>query len=86
MQYVKSTRLHQARLLMVRDDLTAEAAGHAVGYVSPSQFNPLLLLPRTSQHIQAERFAVCGRATVAGPHLNRIAEPDAMVYAIYRPA
>ena len=26
MQYVKSTRLHQARLLMVRQDLTAEAA------------------------------------------------------------
>lgn len=39
MQYVKSTRLHQARLLMVRNDLTAEAAGHAVGYASPSQFN-----------------------------------------------
>ncbi|WP_218042702.1 AraC family transcriptional regulator [Steroidobacter gossypii] len=38
MQYVKSTRLHQARLLMVRQDLTAEAAGHAVGYTSPSQF------------------------------------------------
>jgi AraC-like DNA-binding protein len=29
MQYVKSTRLHQARLLMVRQDLTAEAAGYA---------------------------------------------------------
>ncbi|VVE03058.1 AraC family transcriptional regulator [Pandoraea horticolens] len=39
MQYVKSTRLHQARLLMVRQGLTAEAASHAVGYVSPSQFN-----------------------------------------------
>lgn len=39
MQYVKSTRLHQARLLMVREDLTAEAAGHAVGYASPSQFS-----------------------------------------------
>lgn len=39
MQYVKSTRLHQARLLMVRKDLTAEAAGHAVGYTSPSQFS-----------------------------------------------
>jgi AraC-like DNA-binding protein len=38
MQYVKSTRLHQARLLMVRQDLTAEAASHAVGYTSPSQF------------------------------------------------
>ncbi|MBN3817361.1 AraC family transcriptional regulator [Paraburkholderia sp. Se-20369] len=39
MQYVKSTRLHQARLLMVRQDLSAEAAGHAVGYTSPSQFS-----------------------------------------------
>ncbi|MGF6484130.1 AraC family transcriptional regulator N-terminal domain-containing protein [Paraburkholderia sp. JPY419] len=39
MQYVKSTRLHQARLLMVRQDMTAEAAGHAVGYASPSQFS-----------------------------------------------
>lgn len=39
MQYVKSTRLHQARLLMVRQDLTAEAAGHAVGYTSTSQFS-----------------------------------------------
>ncbi|WP_144640005.1 AraC family transcriptional regulator [Bordetella genomosp. 13] len=39
MQYVKSTRLHQGRLLMVRRDLTAEAAGYAVGYTSPSQFS-----------------------------------------------
>jgi AraC-like DNA-binding protein len=39
MQYVKSTRLHQGRLLMVRQDLTAEAACHAVGYTSPSQFS-----------------------------------------------
>ncbi|WP_206064249.1 AraC family transcriptional regulator [Oleiagrimonas sp. C23AA] len=39
MQYVKSTRLHQARLLMVRQALTAEAASHAVGYASASQFS-----------------------------------------------
>ena len=39
MQYVKSTRLHQARLLMVRQELTADAASHAVGYTSPSQFS-----------------------------------------------
>lgn len=39
MQYVKSTRLHQARLLMVRQDLTAESASQAVGYTSPSQFS-----------------------------------------------
>lgn len=39
MQYVKSTRLHQARLLMVRQGITAVTASHAVGYESPSQFN-----------------------------------------------
>lgn len=39
MQYVKSTRLHQARLLMVRQGLSADAASHAVGYTSASQFN-----------------------------------------------
>ncbi len=38
-QYVKSTRLHQARLLMVRQGMTAEAACYAVGYSSPSQFS-----------------------------------------------
>lgn len=38
MQYVKSTRLHQARLLMVRQGMTAEAASYAVGYASASQF------------------------------------------------
>lgn len=39
MQYVKSARLHQARLLMVRQSMTAAAACIAVGYESPSQFN-----------------------------------------------
>jgi AraC-like DNA-binding protein len=39
MQYVKSTRLHQARMLMVRQGMTSEAASYAVGYASPSQFN-----------------------------------------------
>ncbi len=39
MQYVKSVRLHQARLLMVRQGMTAAVACHAVGYESPSQFN-----------------------------------------------
>jgi AraC-like DNA-binding protein len=39
MQYLKSTRLHQARLLMVRQGMTAEAASYAVGYASASQFN-----------------------------------------------
>ncbi|WLI75131.1 AraC family transcriptional regulator [Kosakonia sp. H02] len=39
MQYVKSVRLHQARMLMVRQQVTAAAASYAVGYESPSQFN-----------------------------------------------
>jgi len=38
-QYLKSTRLHQARLLMIRRGLTAAAAATAVGYESPSQFS-----------------------------------------------
>jgi AraC-like DNA-binding protein len=39
MQYLKSIRLHQARLLMVREGMTAAAACHAVGFESASQFN-----------------------------------------------
>lgn len=39
MQYVKSVRLHQARMLMVRQQMTAASASFAVGYESPSQFN-----------------------------------------------
>lgn len=38
MQYVKLVRLHQARMLMVRQHVTAAEAGYAVGYESPSQF------------------------------------------------
>ncbi|MEB0040145.1 AraC family transcriptional regulator [Pseudomonas sp. MH10] len=39
MQYLKSTRLHQARLLMLRNDMTAAIAGFSVGYESASQFS-----------------------------------------------
>lgn len=38
-QYIKSTRLHHARLLMIRNGLTAAAAASRVGYESPSQFS-----------------------------------------------
>ncbi|MCD2517070.1 AraC family transcriptional regulator [Massilia sp. G4R7] len=38
MQYLKSTRLHQARLLMVRNDKPAAVAAAEVGYESASQF------------------------------------------------
>jgi AraC-like DNA-binding protein len=39
LQYVKSTRLHQARLLMLRQGMTAAAAAADVGYESASQFS-----------------------------------------------
>jgi AraC-like DNA-binding protein len=39
MRYVQSTRLHQARLLMLRQHATAGAAAAAVGYESASQFS-----------------------------------------------
>jgi AraC-like DNA-binding protein len=63
MQYVKSARLHQARLLMVRQDMTAEAASHAVGYVSPSQFNREFkrlfgLAPAAEKKRMRESFAI----------------------------
>ncbi len=38
-QYLKSTRLHQARLLMARNHMTAATASLAVGYESASQFS-----------------------------------------------
>lgn len=38
-QYIKSVRLHQARLLMIRDHVTAAGAAVRVGYESASQFN-----------------------------------------------
>jgi len=39
MQYLKSTRLHQARLLMLRHHVTAAVASAQVGYESTSQFS-----------------------------------------------
>lgn len=39
MQYLKSVRLHQARLLMAQSGRTAAAAAAEVGYESPSQFS-----------------------------------------------
>jgi AraC-like DNA-binding protein len=39
MQYLKSTRLHQARLLMLRSHMTAATACTQVGYESASQFS-----------------------------------------------
>ena len=39
MQYLKSTRLHQARLLMIRNEISVAAACAKVGYESASQFS-----------------------------------------------
>lgn len=39
LQYVKSVRLHKARLLMVHDGVSASAAAAHVGYESASQFS-----------------------------------------------
>ena len=38
-QYIKSVRLHQARLMMIRDHVTAAGAAARVGYESPTQFS-----------------------------------------------
>lgn len=38
-QYIKAMRLHQARLLMIRNGLTAATASERVGYESSSQFS-----------------------------------------------
>ncbi|TAA25737.1 AraC family transcriptional regulator [Pseudoxanthomonas winnipegensis] len=70
MQYLKSTRLHQARLLMVREGMTAAAACHAVGYESPSQFNREFkrlfgLTPAREVQRMRDSFAVPPKQAVA---------------------
>jgi AraC-like DNA-binding protein len=39
LQYLKTIRLHQARLLMVHEGINASVAAQRVGYESPSQFS-----------------------------------------------
>jgi AraC-like DNA-binding protein len=39
LQYLKTIRLHKARMLMVQDSLGASVAAERVGYESPSQFS-----------------------------------------------
>ncbi len=39
LQYLKSVRLHTARMLMLREGISAAAASSRVGYESPSQFS-----------------------------------------------
>jgi AraC-like DNA-binding protein len=39
MQYVKAMRLHEARLMVARQDMTIAEVALSVGYVSPAQFS-----------------------------------------------
>jgi len=39
LQYIKSIRLHKARMLMVQEGIQASVAARQVGYESPSQFS-----------------------------------------------
>jgi AraC-like DNA-binding protein len=39
LQYLKTYRLHKARMLMIHDGMKASAAAMRVGYESPSQFS-----------------------------------------------
>jgi AraC-like DNA-binding protein len=39
LQYLKSYRLHKARMMMIHDGMKASAAAIRVGYESPSQFS-----------------------------------------------
>jgi AraC-like DNA-binding protein len=38
LQYIKQTRLHKARALLVDEEITAQEAARRVGYASASQF------------------------------------------------
>jgi AraC-like DNA-binding protein len=55
-QYLKTTRLHKARLLMVQDGMNAATACHRVGYESSSQFSREFkrFFGRTPAHEAAE--------------------------------
>ncbi|ALD93211.1 AraC family transcriptional regulator [Cupriavidus gilardii CR3] len=39
LQYIKATRLHKARMLMIQQGINASVAASQVGYESPSQFS-----------------------------------------------
>ena len=39
LQYIKATRLHKARMLMIQQGMNASVAASQVGYESPSQFS-----------------------------------------------
>jgi AraC-like DNA-binding protein len=39
LQYIKTVKLHKARLLMIQDGLNVSEAAYKIGYESPAQFN-----------------------------------------------
>lgn len=69
-QYVKATRLHRARLLMVQDGTSAAHAAAQVGYESPSQFSREFkrFFGRTPQEEAASmKSAMAAAPVVPGP-------------------
>lgn len=69
-QYVKATRLHRARLLMVQDGTSAALAASLVGYESASQFSREFkrFFGRTPQEEAAQmKSAMAAAPAVPGP-------------------
>jgi len=71
-QYLKTTRLHQARLIMARHQVTAAHASAQVGYESPSQFSR-----------EFKRMFGRGPAEEAARMREAFARPDPSPHALY---
>lgn len=71
-QYLKTTRLHQARLIMARNQITAAQACAQVGYESPSQFSR-----------EFKRMFGRGPAEEAARMRQAFARPDPSPHALY---
>lgn len=71
-QYLKATRLHQARLIMVRNEVTASLASAQVGYESPSQFSR-----------EFKRMFGRGPAEEASRMRQVFARPDPLPHELY---
>ena len=71
-QYLKTTRLHQARLIMARNQITAAQASAQVGYESPSQFSR-----------EFKRMFGRGPAEEAFRMRQAFAAPDPSPHAVY---
>jgi len=71
-QYLKTTRLHQARLIMARKEITASLASAQVGYESPSQFSR-----------EFRRMFGRGPAEEASRMRQAFAKPDPSPHAVY---